>query len=130
MPEVSINMFLEHKKVTSDHLVARVALGPPGYPITCVQICMWDTHPDLIPTVQRVWEANGPNLTAAEVRANLQSLSNNLGEWSKSTFGSVKSEIRRLKKDLERLRSDLARSAPSHVEIKTNDQSSFIFRKK
>ena len=53
---------------------------------------------------------------------NLEALSNNLGEWSKSTFGNVKAVIRKLKKDLQRLRSDPLRVGPSHVEIKVNDR--------
>ncbi|XP_073359774.1 uncharacterized protein [Aegilops tauschii subsp. strangulata] len=84
--------------------------------------CMWDTHPELIPTVQHAWEANRPNLRAVKVRENSLSLSNNLGKWSKSAFGSVKAEIRRLEKELERLRNDPLRTAPSHAEIKTNDR--------
>ena len=83
---------------------------------------MWDTHPGLIPTVQNAWEANGPNLAAAEVRANLAALSNNLGEWSKKSFGSVKGEIRRLKKELDKLRNDPHRAGSSHAEIKINDR--------
>ena len=44
-----------------------------------------------------------------------------MGEWSKSTFCSVNAEIKRLKRDLECLRSDPLRTAPSHIDIKTND---------
>ena len=83
---------------------------------------MRETHPDLKSTVQLAWEANGHNLTARGVRAKLDALASNLGDWSKSTFGSVKGEIRSLKKELERLQSDIARIGPSHVEIKINDR--------
>lgn len=83
---------------------------------------MWDTHADLLLTVQSAWEASGQYLTASDVRAKLTSLAESLGDWSKSTFGSVKAEIRSLKKQLERLRNDQARVGPSHVEIKVNDR--------
>ncbi|XP_044336269.1 uncharacterized protein [Triticum aestivum] len=118
---------VEHLTVaTSDHSPLLLKLDPPTRrPVQERQLryeCMWDTHPELVPTVQHAWVANGPNLTVAEVRANLESLSNNLGEWSKSTFGNVKAEIRRLKKDLQRLRSNPLRVGLSHVGIKINDR--------
>ncbi|XP_073362809.1 uncharacterized protein [Aegilops tauschii subsp. strangulata] len=83
---------------------------------------MWETHPDLKPAVHAAWEPNGHNLTAGEVRTNLEALANNLGDWSRTTFGSVRGEIRCLKKELDRLRSDCMRVGPSHAEIKINDR--------
>ena len=49
-------------------------------------------------------------------------LASSLGDWSKTTFGSVRGEISKLKKDLNRLRNDPARSGPSAAEIKINDR--------
>lgn len=63
-----------------------------------------------------------PHLAAMEVRAKLNALASNLGDWSKTTYGSVRGEIRSLKKELERLRSDVERTGPSHLEMKINDR--------
>lgn len=57
---------------------------------------MWDMHEELKPTVQSAWEPNGHNLTVEEVRRNLDDLARNLGDWSRTTFGSVRGEIRKL----------------------------------
>ena len=83
---------------------------------------MWDTHPELKPTIQLAWEPNSHNLSTAEVRVKLNELARNLGDWSKSSFGSVRTEIRQLKKELERLRSDVSWVGPSHAEIKINNR--------
>lgn len=83
---------------------------------------MWDSHAELKPTVRSAWESEGNNQTASGIRAKLDALAHNLGDWSKSTFGSVRGEIRRLKKELERLRSEVPRVGPSHAEIKINDR--------
>lgn len=83
---------------------------------------MWDTHAELKPPVRAAWEPDGHNLTASEVRVKLDALANNLGDWSRTTFGSVRGEIRKLKKELDRLRSDASRVGPSHPEIKINDR--------
>ena len=86
---------------TSDHSAVLLHLAQPGgegkktnqfrYEI------MWDTHPDLKLAVQSGWELNSHNPRVCEVRANLEALARILGAWSKSTFGSVKGEIRTLK---------------------------------
>ena len=83
---------------------------------------IWDTHPELKPTIQLAWEPNSHNLSTAAVRVTLNELVRNLGDWSKSSFGSVRTEIRQLKKELERLRSDISRVGPSHAEIKINNR--------
>ena len=110
---------------TSDHSPILLSLAPEqGRHVDKLfrYEVMWDMHAELKPAVRSAWEPNGHNLMVEEVRRNLDDLAQNLGEWSRMTFGSVRGKIRKLKKELERLRSQSQRTGPSHVEIKTNDR--------
>ncbi|XP_073351907.1 uncharacterized protein [Aegilops tauschii subsp. strangulata] len=120
------SVVVEHlSAATSDHSPILVQLAPQvpkkiqkrfRYEV------MRDNHDELKPTVRSAWESEGHNLTVSEVRAKLVALANNLGDWSKTMFGSVRGEIRRLKKELERLRSEVPRAGPTHAETKINDR--------
>ena len=66
------------------------------------------------------WEASPPCLSVEDLKQKLQTISHGLVKWSRDTFGSVRKEIKRLKKELEDLRADPARIAPSHNELKIN----------
>jgi hypothetical protein len=83
---------------------------------------MWESHSDLRTKVETCWQEYGPSSSAEALHEKLCSLAGTLGAWGKETFGSVKKEIRTLENDLEELRNTPGRSAPSHVEIKTNDR--------
>ncbi|XP_073357721.1 uncharacterized protein [Aegilops tauschii subsp. strangulata] len=115
---------VEHlTSATSDHSPLLVKLAASGHRLekSFKYEVMWEMHPDLKRAVDSVWEPNSRNRTASEVRANLTALANELGEWSKATFGSVRGEIKKLKCEIEKLRSDPARTGPSNNEIKIND---------
>ena len=116
---------VEHlTSATSDHSPLLVKLDASGHQQekTFKYEVMWEMHPDLKRVVDSAWEPNGRNRTANEVRDNLTALANELGIWSKATFGSVRGEIKKLKGDLDRLRSDPARTRSSINEIKINDR--------
>lgn len=121
------NAVVEHlTAATSDHSPILLHLAPTtpgkkGEKLFRYEV-MWDKHAELKSTIPSAWEPNGSNLTASDVRAKLEALVNNLGNWSKTAFGSVRGEIRGLNKDLEQMWSGALRAGPSHAEIKVNDR--------
>ena len=81
---------------------------------------MWESHEGFKDVVLADWEASPPCLSVEDLKQKLQTISQGLVKWSRDTFGSVRKEIKRLKKELEDLRADPARIAPSHNELKIN----------
>ena len=57
-----------------------------------------------------------------ELQQKLLAVSKGLTNWSKQSFGSVRTEIKNMKKELDKLQSDPLRSRPSHAELKINER--------
>ena len=82
---------------------------------------MWEGHESWSDTINSAWTDGGISSRVEELRAKLQAISHDLGRWNNETFGNVRKEIKRLKTELEKLRANPSRTAPSHVELKINE---------
>ena len=72
-------------------------------------------------TISAAWADGGISNRVDDLRAKLQAISHDLGRWNNDTFGNIRKEIKKLKTELEKLRADPSRRAPSHVELKINE---------
>lgn len=66
--------------------------------------------------VRPTWDSNNHNPMVTEIQSKLTDLANNLRTWSKSTFGSIRGEIRKLMKELDALQNDPARVRPTYAQ--------------
>ena len=117
---------LSHKcATTSDHIHILLQLSPaddqPRQARPFRYEMMWESHEGFQATIEQHWQGPGAT-TVAELCAKIKTLSTNLKHWDRTTFGSVKEEIRSLKLQLESMRADPSRTAPTRQEEKVKDR--------
>lgn len=82
---------------------------------------MWETHDDFSSTLAEVWE--GPELTSLQdLQRKLGDVSGHLQRWERTTFVSIRRELRKLNAEQERLQSDPMRVGPTYAELKIKER--------
>lgn len=83
---------------------------------------MWESHEDWKDKMADTWEGTGASSSVQDLHEKLQHVFDDLQAWNKSTFGSVRKQIRDLVRSLENLCNDPSRPGPSYKEIKANER--------
>lgn len=84
--------------------------------------CMWETKSNLCGVFEDAWQRGHPAATASDLASKLASVADTLSRWRRTTFGSVRGELRELRQRMAELRSVPTRIGPSAEEYKVQDR--------
>jgi hypothetical protein len=77
---------------------------------------MWETNKGLSPLISQVWKDNMHCGNLMELNRKLSQLTSTLQQWSATSFGAVRKQLRTMRKKLEMLRAHPQRMGPSTEE--------------
>jgi hypothetical protein len=77
---------------------------------------MWETNKGLSPLISQVWKDNMHCGDLMELNRKLSQLTSTLQQWSATSFGAVRKQLRTMRKKLEMLRAHPQRMGPSTEE--------------
>ncbi|XP_073355316.1 uncharacterized protein [Aegilops tauschii subsp. strangulata] len=84
--------------------------------------CMWEQEDSFSAMVEQAWRVDQPATNVSELAAKLSHVAVSLKRWGRTTFGSVRQELRELRKQLAELRAEPTRVGPGVEEKKVQDR--------
>lgn len=84
--------------------------------------CAWEADSRFETVVQEAWRGDGMAESVADIVGKLESVPASLSRWSRTTFGSVRHELRQLRAQLATLRAEPLRVGPSAEERRIEER--------
>lgn len=84
--------------------------------------CAWETDTRFQTVVEEAWRGGGAALSVADIAGKLELVAATFNRWGRSTFGSVRLELRQLRAQLTTLRADPMRTGPGEEERKVEER--------